>query len=189
MESIYRVRILQAARGLFNTRGYRSVTVQDLAEKLGISKKTIYQHFAGKEDIAHVVVEETIQRVDHVIGVSRQTESNPILAIKEILKHVKDDSTRFGPLFLMDIEKYLPALASRHNDLRARTKQSLRELLQSAQERGLARKMPVPLTAEVLSVCMKAIVLSENRFVADEAVDLFLDIFCNGIASSAAEEA
>ena len=46
-----RQRIVDAARVHFFSHGFRSVTMDDLAEELGISKKTLYAHFPGKIDL------------------------------------------------------------------------------------------------------------------------------------------
>lgn len=188
MENATRMRILQAARLLFNTRGYRSVTVQELAEQLGMSKKTIYQFFSGKEEIAAAIVEETINRIDRAFIESQQKETDPVRRIKALLTHVKDEATRFGPLFLMDMEKYLPDLAGRYNEFRTAKKQSMIGLLQDARDRGWVRNIPFPLTADILSVCVKAIIHSD-RFSTEEALELFLDIYCRGIAESSSAPA
>jgi AcrR family transcriptional regulator len=191
MENVNRIRILQVARDLFNARGYRSVTVQELAEKLGISKKTIYQYFTSKEEIATAVVEETMESLDEIqvqfINMAKESQSDPLFLIKEILIHAKNESMRFGPLFKMDMEKYLPDLANKFKQFRIESKQNIERLLQRAQEIGLLKDIPINLAMEILSVCLKAIVQLENRdrFSTEDALDLFLDIFCNGIANQA----
>ena len=187
MDIAIRMRILQAARELFNTRGYRSVTIQDLAEKLGMSKKTVYQYFSSKEEIATAVVEETMDKVYQVLHMPDLASSDPLSAIQEILVHVKDDTKRFGPLFLLDIEKYLPDLSIRFNQFRKEKDQHIEQLLQQAQAMGLVKDIPLPLAIQVLKVSLKAIVQSQlspqNRFSTEDMVDLFLHIFCNGIAA------
>jgi AcrR family transcriptional regulator len=44
--------ILEAALGLFVERGYAGATMDELAARLGTSKRTLYQHFPSKEDVA-----------------------------------------------------------------------------------------------------------------------------------------
>jgi len=46
-----RQRIVDAGRAHFFSHGFRSVTMDDLAGELGISKKTLYAHFPGKIDL------------------------------------------------------------------------------------------------------------------------------------------
>ena len=51
-----RQRIVEAARAHFFSHGFRSVTMDDLAEELGISKKTLYAHFPGKIELLEAVL-------------------------------------------------------------------------------------------------------------------------------------
>src|ERR1041384_994861 len=67
-----RQRIIDAARIHFFSHGFRSVTMDDLAQELGISKKTLYAHFPGKFDLLEAVladkfadVETRLKRVTH----------------------------------------------------------------------------------------------------------------------------
>ncbi len=186
MENTNQTRILQAAHDLFNTRGYRNVTVQDLAEQLGMSKKTIYQYFNGKEEIAVAVVEDTMKKLDQAVNLPELAEKDPFTVIKHILTNIKEESMRFGPLFLMDIEKYLPELAQTYRQYRNNKKQGVAELLAKAQAQGLLKEVPIPMVMEILSNCVKALVRPENTLQSDYStqakVELFLDIFCSGIA-------
>ncbi len=57
-----RERILVKAHELFNRFGFRRVTMDEIALKTGMSKKTIYQSFENKDEIVNAVVEEHITR-------------------------------------------------------------------------------------------------------------------------------
>ena len=48
IEGATRARILAAAREHFFAHGFRRVTMDDLAQELGMSKKTLYAHFPSK---------------------------------------------------------------------------------------------------------------------------------------------
>src|SRR6266513_1947344 len=51
-----RQRIVEAARAHFFSHGFRSVTMDDLAGELGISKKTLYAHFSSKTALLEAVL-------------------------------------------------------------------------------------------------------------------------------------
>lgn len=192
MENTNRMRILQVAHNMFNTRGYRSVTIKELADQLGMSKKTIYQYFSGKEDIAAAVVEECMKRLEEVAKISDISGLEPQFVIKEILMQSKEESLRFGPLFMMDMEKYLPELANRYKTFRNEKKQIIGELLKSAQHMDLIKDIPIPLVTEILSVCLKSLVRSDSfsqlGFSTTYVLDVFLDIFGKGIDASSTEK-
>src|SRR5215472_4376949 len=59
-----RQRIVDAARTHFFSHGFRSVTMNDLAEELGISKKTLYRHFPGKIDLLEAVLADKFAGVE-----------------------------------------------------------------------------------------------------------------------------
>src|SRR5256886_8999602 len=60
----HRQRIVDAARIHFLSHGFRSVTMDDLAEELGISKKTLYAHFPGKFDLLEAVLADKFAGVE-----------------------------------------------------------------------------------------------------------------------------
>src|SRR5204862_2545457 len=62
-----RQRIVDAARAHFFSHGFRNVTMDDLAEELGISKKTLYAHFPGKIDLLESVLADKFQAVETML--------------------------------------------------------------------------------------------------------------------------
>jgi len=68
---VRRAEIVQAARYLFQTQEYEKVTMQEVMERLGIAKGTIYHHFQSKEELLEAVVEnivaEQIMRMQQVV--------------------------------------------------------------------------------------------------------------------------
>src|SRR2546421_9434084 len=62
-----RQRIVDAARVHFFNHGFRSVTMDDLAEELGISKKTLYAHFPGKIDLLEAVLAAKFAGVESML--------------------------------------------------------------------------------------------------------------------------
>lgn len=56
-----RARILKAANRLFYAEGIRAVSVDAVAEKAGVTKKTVYYHFRSKDDLAAAYLESRDQ--------------------------------------------------------------------------------------------------------------------------------
>ncbi|HOP62490.1 MAG TPA: TetR/AcrR family transcriptional regulator [Spirochaetota bacterium] len=52
--------IISAARELFQTKDYDKTTMQDIMNKLGIAKGTIYHYFSSKEDLLEAVIEDIV---------------------------------------------------------------------------------------------------------------------------------
>lgn len=106
-----REKIIQKATELFLNLGFKSVTMDDLANEMGISKKTIYSHFQNKTEL----VEESISNLFCVIseGINEiiAQQKNPIEELYEIKKfvmlHLKDEKS--SPQY--QLQKYYPKLS------------------------------------------------------------------------------
>lgn len=102
------VKILNTASDLFLSLGFKSVTMDDLANEMGISKKTIYKYFSNKEDLVdatttyvHTQISETICEIT-TRGLNAISENFAIkIAFKDIFKKSKT-----SPMF--QLKKYYP---------------------------------------------------------------------------------
>jgi AcrR family transcriptional regulator len=101
-------RILVEAGLLFGKYGIKSMTMDALAEELGISKRTIYERFKDKDTLLKEVIlyykEQTKKQANELIDQS----DNAIEAIFRIIRMTIDQMTRMSPAFLHDIKKYHP---------------------------------------------------------------------------------
>ncbi len=60
-------RILKAAQHVFSEKGYHETRMEDIAEKLGVSKRTLYLYFKNKEDLFRAMCEEALNEVKKVL--------------------------------------------------------------------------------------------------------------------------
>ena len=68
-----RIRIQEKARDMFMRLGIRSVSMDDIAAALGMSKKTIYQSFADKDELVDSVIGDFIDQAEaEALGFSRK---------------------------------------------------------------------------------------------------------------------
>ena len=102
--------IIASASSLFLQYGYKAVTMDDIAEHLSISKKTIYHYFDDKTSLVRSAVYLVFDQVkDKIIAVQSSIE-NPIKALYEIKKIAvevlgkKDKSPQY------QLQKYYPAI-------------------------------------------------------------------------------
>ncbi len=83
-----RERLIAAAQRLFAAEGIRAVGVDRLCAEARVSKRSLYQHFAGKDDVVAAALRE--QADDHRRGLHRDDGSPPrdrVLAVFERLDH------------------------------------------------------------------------------------------------------
>jgi AcrR family transcriptional regulator len=102
--------ILSKATDMFLTLGYKSVTMDEIAGALGISKKTIYQHFANKTDLVEASTMHLFQNISNGIDTIRAEEHNPIIEffiIRSFLSNIlKSESA--SPVH--QLQKYFPTI-------------------------------------------------------------------------------
>lgn len=73
--------ILRTARELLLTRSYLGLSFQDLADRVGIRKASLYHHFPSKEALGIAVIEDSLQRFQRwQDGLASQTAASQFLA-------------------------------------------------------------------------------------------------------------
>jgi AcrR family transcriptional regulator len=103
-----RDRIRQKADELFMRYGLRSISMDDIANALGISKKTIYQFFADKNELVDAVLEVTLNQNKQNCDRNRTLSGN---AVEEIFKSMDTAEQIFRnmhPSVIFDMQKYHP---------------------------------------------------------------------------------
>ena len=104
--------IVAAASSLFLQYGYKAVTMDDIAEHMRISKKTIYLYFDDKISLVLSVVFEVFEEVKDKIIDIQSSMDNPIESLYEIKKIAvqvlgkKDKSPQY------QLQKYYPSIYS-----------------------------------------------------------------------------
>jgi AcrR family transcriptional regulator len=102
-------RILEKGAQLFFRYGVKSVTMDTIAADLGISKKTIYQHFPDKDSMVLQVVEDFVTKDEIKWNELDATCPNVIHKMFKSFDMVKDMLTQMNPRLLFEIQKYFPA--------------------------------------------------------------------------------
>ncbi|MDQ3665859.1 MAG: TetR/AcrR family transcriptional regulator [Acidobacteriota bacterium] len=77
--------ILDAADRLLERYGYRKMTMDDLAQEVGIGKGTIYLHFSGKEEVALCRIDRVIERLKEQLWVIARSGRPPAECVRQML--------------------------------------------------------------------------------------------------------
>ena len=113
-----RKKIINKATELFLNFGFKSVTMDDIANALGMSKKTIYVHFANKTKLVESTTFHLFDTICDGIDDICEQASNPIEELYSIKKfvmiHLKNEKT--SPQY--QLKKYYPQI-----HMRLKTKQ------------------------------------------------------------------
>ncbi|WP_158975265.1 TetR/AcrR family transcriptional regulator [Cellulophaga sp. L1A9] len=105
-------KVLEKATEMFLTLGFKSVTMDDLAQEMGISKKTIYANYENKTKLVEECMLQLFCSISTGIDSICALQKNPIEELLEIKKfvmlHLKDEKS--SPQY--QLQKYYPKIYS-----------------------------------------------------------------------------
>lgn len=136
-----RERILAKSHELFNRFGFRRVTMDEIALKTGMSKKTIYQTFSNKDEIVSAVVEEHLKKSFITCEANSQQSENAVHEIFLNIDMVVELMSEMNPALLEDLEKFFPAVFTRlYQHKNEYIYQKVKENLERGIKEGLYRE-------------------------------------------------
>ena|SRR3984893_5205695 len=155
-----RERIVGAARAHFFSHGFRSVTMDDLAEELGISKKTLYAHFPGKIELLEAVLADKFASVESTL--KQVTRSHPHdfpRTLHDLLAGTQRELDEIKPPFVRDMRQRAPHVFKVIERRRAALIQRhFGKLFVEGQRAGMVRKdVPAKLIIEILLAMVQSI--------------------------------
>lgn len=190
-----RQRILAEARAQFFAYGYSSLTMDSLARELGISKKTLYVYFRGKEPLIRAVLEE------FALEVRREAErllSDRSLAFAEKLRgfalELMQRLARVSPAILRDLQRFAPALHRHMEELRGRNIPYIfGRFVEAGQIAGMVRDDVTPAFAgefylHAMQGMMQPATLQRLDLRPEVVVDGALRIFFGGLLTPAGQK-
>ncbi|HVW94872.1 MAG TPA: TetR/AcrR family transcriptional regulator [Mucilaginibacter sp.] len=101
-------RIIQGGEELFLQGGIKSVTMDDIARHLGMSKKTIYQFFRDKNELVIALVKKKLKEDEEQMADIIARAGNVIEEMINMMKCSEDIFSRINPIVIHDMQKYHP---------------------------------------------------------------------------------
>ena len=133
-----RERIVTTASRLFQAQGVKQVRMDDVARELSVSKKTLYELFADKEELLLEVVKITScafhQNVRQIIGNSGNVLEQIFTLYKWVIEHCRE----VNPLFFIELMRY-PQVQTFFEQVHVQHADRIKEWLQMGVKQGLLR--------------------------------------------------
>ncbi|SEP41319.1 TetR/AcrR family transcriptional regulator [Mucilaginibacter sp. AW1-7] len=101
-------RIIEGGEELFLKAGIKSVTMDDIARHLGMSKKTIYQFFKDKNELVTAMVKKKLKEDEEQMIEFISKSANVIEEMMNMTKCSEDMFSRINPIVIHDMQKYHP---------------------------------------------------------------------------------
>jgi len=153
-------RIVTTARRHFFAHGFRSVTMDDLADELGMSKKTLYACFRNKAALLEAVLLDKFRSVEADLkGITSEFSFDVLAALHQLLASIQRHTEEIQPPFVRDMRREGPerfkVVENRRRELIQR---HFGKVLGEGRKAGIIRKdIPVNLIMEILLSAVQAI--------------------------------
>lgn len=185
-------RIRDSARDRFFRDGFARVLVDDIAEDLGISKKTIYKHFESKEELLRQIIQHTLAGVHATIQHIIASDKGFVEKLDDLMTFLGNRYQVISPLMIADCHRYLPDVWDAIQKFRReRITSNVKGLILDGIKGGYIRpelSVDVFLAAFVAGVeaVMTPSFLSNHPIDGRQALRSFMMIFFQGILTGPA---
>lgn len=155
-----RQKIVTGARRHFLAHGFRSVTMDDLAGELGMSKKTLYAHFTSKVALVEAVLGDKVASAEADLArIAAANTPDFLTVLHEMLDCVQRHTAEILPSFVRDLRRETPELFKIVEDgRRLMIQRHFGSLFAKGRKEGMIRKdIPADLITEVLLAATQAI--------------------------------
>ncbi|MSS72605.1 MAG: TetR/AcrR family transcriptional regulator [Candidatus Latescibacteria bacterium] len=183
-----RNRILETAREQFFKFGFTRVTMDEIASHLGMSKKTLYKFFPGKDDLLREVVKLNMREIERGIDAIVQSEKGGFVEkLKELMTFLAMRLAKIGPLFMQDLQRNAPEI---WKEIEAFRRQKAMRLFGDLTDEGIRKGVfrgdlnPQLLTIMYVSLIqsiLNAEVLSQLPLSAAQAFEAIIQVLFEGI--------
>ncbi len=102
------LRILEAAAELFKQHGFKNVTMDDLARRAGISKKTLYQHFENKAEVVAQTQDFMHQSQSQACDVASLGGKNAIEGMMTVTRMLDKMYEQINPIAISELQRFYP---------------------------------------------------------------------------------
>jgi len=134
-------RIQQKANDLFRRYGVKSITMDEIATQLGVSKKTIYHFYSDKDELVEAVVGNVISYAQQSCEVHKEGAANAVDEIFRAMEFIREMFTGLNPAMVYDLDRFHPKAYKTFVDHKNKY---LYQLIVKNLERGIAEGLYRP---------------------------------------------
>jgi AcrR family transcriptional regulator len=183
-----RRRVVSGARKHFFAHGFRAVTMDDLAEELGMSKKTLYVNFASKTALLEAVLAEKFHDIEVDLSEGTRIDAPDIASSMHnffdcLLRHFQEIQAPF----VRDVDRSEPQIFDSISIRRRKlVERHFGKMLGEWRKRGMIRDdIPTRLIIEILLETIDSVInpkkILELKLTPGEALSIILKLFLHGL--------
>jgi AcrR family transcriptional regulator len=182
--------IVEGADELFMKYGIKTVTMDDIARYLSISKKTIYQYFADKTEIVNTVALEHLEKQKSEISTVKNSARNAIEELFMVSRCLRENLVKINPSVFHDLKKYYRSAWEIYLKYRSEVfYQSIQDTLENGKDKGYFRedinvKILATLRQEEIQMVFNGEIFPRDKFEIKEVQIQLFDHFVYGILTA-----
>lgn len=182
-------RILKGAEELFFKFGIKSVTMDDIAKHLAISKKTIYQFFEDKNEMVETLMSQSLKKDECEFKQIQKDSENVIVEVFNIMKHMGQMFSKINPNIFYDLQKYHPNAWKQFQTFKHEgMAQMVEESIKRGMAEGLVRedinpKIVARLRIEEVEMGLSSEIFPPDKFKLVDVQLAMIDYFLHGICT------
>lgn len=182
--------ILNAARELFQKFGLHKTTVDEIADKAGVGKGTIYHYYDSKEQIFQGVLEREVNELKQEMALELQKEQSPAIKLRKyfltrmaLAVKLANKFTTFKDEYL-EYYSFIERIRQKYNEYEY---QVIKDILKEGVDKNVFDIKDVELTASTFVMAMKgleyywAILSSSDVGEITKKVNTMIDMIFNGM--------
>lgn len=179
--------ILENAARLFRDKGYRGTRLDDIADRLGVTRAALYYYFESKQELLQLVCARAMDASETVLAVSAETE-DPAQRLREFAHGFASVMTSdMARVFFRERSELEPVFRRRLMQRSRRLTQGARDIVAEGVKEGAFR---ADVDRELAALGLLSMINSMSqwfrpggRFSAEEIVDAFVDVYLHGLTS------
>ncbi|MDX1991127.1 MAG: TetR/AcrR family transcriptional regulator [bacterium] len=155
--------ILKAAAILIRERGYNNVSMDDIAEEVGVSKPTLYQHFKSKDDM---IATTMVHSMNHMHQYMNGLEiDSPRVKLERMVRHLMESNDEPDAMPVALVEPQIIHALNHHTEVvrkRDEIGAEIFALIEEGKAKGeIARDVPTPVIIGSMFALMTVVKPSE----------------------------
>jgi TetR/AcrR family transcriptional regulator len=181
-----RHRILVFSDEVFRRKGFHKTSMDEIAQTMQISKKTIYKHFPSKEMLIESACMHLFEGAEKRVREIIHTRKSTVDKFVAILGEYSNDLCRVSEVWINDLQHHYPEIWMKIDEFRTdKVYKYAKKLLNQGRRENIIHKYPFELIMESFVGGLRAVVnpqfLLQNNFSMNKALETVYNIFLNGI--------
>lgn len=181
-----RDKIIAACRDLARERGFHNINMDELAARAGVSKRTVYRYFTGKEAIIEATLDAFMTEVafeaDHLL----QTETEPARILSGLLNYLFIHGQFVtNPYSFNDLRVYYPYLWQKIDRFRLERLVSVLAFISSREESGIISEVDPRIVSTVIMASIQTVLnpdfILANNLNFEETARQLSNVLLNGL--------